>query len=711
MAATIADERFPDQLALAIELWGHVLRAEPANPRALLRLEELYAEAKIPSALVEVIAGRASTAATVAEKVAALHRLAAASHDDAKDVEGATRAWASILELSPSDRVAQNGLKGALIRARDWDGLGRLLGLGGRLAEFSLALQQASTDAASSDAQRRVALDALRDHQRRSGDWRALAPTLVRLVALSGDDRAGHVALLLELADVQFARLGSSADATRTLSTVLALDPGNDEARRLGEQIDARRAAPERRLAELKALAQQGSWEEADKVAARVCSLMEMLPSAERPEAWRLIGDVRAAMSRPAEAMEAYEHARRLAPGDAALPGAMPSQVAGVSDARALEDRIDAAVSGPKSWSPSQRALPSAGAGPSARPPPAPIASPRLQGRVGLEALRSRLDAEPRSPALLVELHRFLTAVGRLDEARCAAATARYLGRAASVEARPPGGLVLERAGSEGEAAPRFLPEHWARMTRPLDAGLTPVLQSLLAVDRPPRSFQLHAEGATPAVVQPGVADLLRSARWLADALHGDKVLLSQTSEDHSTIDFRTVALHVSDVGPGLLSYPSKARTFVLTRHLAHHHPSLRPRVALAPDSSLMRLFSTCVDEARDAQVSRLSRPPSRLPQAVPGTIIAALEPLVRVRPNLAAELDRWCETVDRVALDVAFAFTGDLGVAHAMLEVPFGLSSRLSTSVLSNELIRFSVSEEYFALRKAFMSPSAPDG
>jgi serine/threonine protein kinase len=698
MAATIADERFPDQLALAIELWGHVLRAEPANPRALLRLEELYAEAKIPSALVEVIAGRASTAATVAEKVAALHRLAEASHDDAKDVEGATRAWASILELSPSDRVAQNGLKRALIRARDWDGLGRLLGLAGRLAEFSPALQQASTDAAASDAQRRVALDALRGHQRRSGEWRALAPTLLRLVALSGDDRAGHVALLLELADVQFARLGSSADATRTLSTVLAIDPGNDEARRLGEQIDARRAAPERRLAELKALAQQGSWEEADKVAARVCSLMETLPFAERPEAWRLVGDVRTAMSRLPEATEAYEHARRLAPGDAAWPGAMPSQVAGVSDARALEDRVDAAVSGPKSRGPSPRG---------ALPP----ASPRLQGRVGLEALRSRLDAEPRSPALLVELHRFLTAVGRLDEARCAAATARYLGRAASVDARPPGGLVLERPGSEGEAAPRILPEHWARMIRPLDVGLTPVLHSLLVVDRPPRSFQLHAEGATPAVVQQSVADLLRSARWLADALHGDRVLLSQTSEDHCTIDFRTVALHVSDVGPGLLSYPSRARTFVLARHLAHHHPSLRPRVALAPDSSLMRLFSTCVDEARDAQVSRLSRPPSRLPQAVPGTIIAALEPLVRVRPNLAAELDRWCETVDRVALDVAFAFTGDLGVAHAMLEVPFGLSPRLSPSALSNELIRFSVSEEYFALRKAFMSPSAPDG
>lgn len=80
-------------------------------------------------------------------------------------------------------------------------------------------------------------------------------------------------------------------------------------------------------------------------------------------------------------------------------------------------------------------------------------------------------------------------------------------------------------------------------------------------------------------------------------------------------------------------------------------------------------------------------------------------------RVRLLRDLGPTKEAADRAALDVAFALTGDLDVAHATLNVPFGVSSSLPTEALSAELVRFSVSEDYFALRRELLSTSTRGG
>jgi tetratricopeptide (TPR) repeat protein len=172
--------------------------------------------------------------------------------DQFSNVQNATQAFESLLEVAPDDREARDRLRELYKKRRSWESLyklyeGELKATTG--AEHQELLQEMARLAAErlgrgndatrlyreileSDPGNSDALGALERQAERGKDWSTLADALERRVGRT-DDTAAKIAVLQKLGAVYSEHLADHEAAARTFVRVLELSPGHPRALRV----------------------------------------------------------------------------------------------------------------------------------------------------------------------------------------------------------------------------------------------------------------------------------------------------------------------------------------------------------------------------------------------------------------------------------------------------------------------------------------------
>jgi tetratricopeptide (TPR) repeat protein len=298
-----------------------ILEAVPGDRDALGRLEDLLEEAGRWPRLMKTLEYHAETAATPAEKVKILKRMARLAKGQLADEVEATTRWEAVRKLSPDDPEATNALAELYERIERWQDLQNLLDrrlhrldpkspehlellrrlgrIAARTAEPLRALK-AWRKIAELSGQDREALTHLAELLRGQGsaaERTELGAVLGRLQALEPDP-ARAAELALERATL-LAGAGQPAAAAQALETLLAdLDPRNLAAHALLRRI----------------YEQTGEWARALRVAERELLLVE--DEAERVARGAEIAALwKTRLSDGRRAAQAWERVLDLAPG------------------------------------------------------------------------------------------------------------------------------------------------------------------------------------------------------------------------------------------------------------------------------------------------------------------------------------------------------------------------------------------------------------
>lgn len=336
-------------------------------------------------------------------------------------------------------------------------------------------------------------------------------------------------------------------------------------------------------------------------------------------------------------------------------------------------------------------------------------------------ALHQRLiAADPDRLASYRTLAQRYREVGEPDKLWCVAATLSFL-RKADEELRG----VFESRGPARPAMPERVPaELWARLAHPDEDRLV---------------------GEVLALAGPYVALAAAEAHAVLGLRRIDRV---DTAHDERPIPrLLAAACHALGLALPDLFFDAKERELLVMRNLregAAHTPALvlgAPALALEGDAAEL--------EFRVARAAALLRPPTLLrglgppaflasaletALAIGGALPVPMDPLSEavaalIPPEVAGLLGEasrrlvaergpkpsvsaWMGGVDMTAARIAFALTGDLSAAAQAIVADAPTASPWPAKRRLKDLVAFSVSEPYFAVRRALgVASAAPEG
>ncbi|TVR02209.1 MAG: hypothetical protein EA398_08275 [Deltaproteobacteria bacterium] len=188
--AEVAQMRMRDN-DLAVSLWREVLDVRPGDDAALGALEQLYERDKDWESLAGVLSARVDTLSDAAALSQALTKLGQIQGDRLDRTEEAMETWERLLDLEPENMRARESLKKSYLDLEMWD---RLEGFYERLDQWAEYVRQIET------------------------------------VANRHEDDATRLDLLFRAADTWIERLEKPERATKSLETILGMDPSNRRA-------------------------------------------------------------------------------------------------------------------------------------------------------------------------------------------------------------------------------------------------------------------------------------------------------------------------------------------------------------------------------------------------------------------------------------------------------------------------------------------------
>jgi tetratricopeptide (TPR) repeat protein len=299
------------------------------------------------------------------------------------------------------------------------------------------------------------------------------------------------------------------------------------------------------------------------------------------------------------------------------------------------------------------------------------------------------------------------------DKAWCVAATATFLlGNAAREEAR----AFYEQYKPRRPLAPtgRLTEEHWLKLLfHPEEDPVTSKIFAAVlgplrkAKTRPVAQFGFtQKEQQDPATSSVALVKALASS---ANALSLPMPWIFVRPSQPGGLGYVPSEPIASFAGSGLLSgLTPQELAFVAAKHMAYYRNEHYVRVLFPTTQELTAIMLAAI---------KLVKPDQELPPEAQQTA-QQLAPLVAQDP-IAAEglrkvvryfldqggssnIKRWYQTVELTAARAGFLLCGDLEIAKKMLALEPGLPGDVSPSEKLKDVILFSISDSYFALREA---------
>lgn len=331
-------------------------------------------------------------------------------------------------------------------------------------------------------------------------------------------------------------------------------------------------------------------------------------------------------------------------------------------------------------------------------------------GEENRRALRAALQREPRSGATLRALHRSYVDGRCRDEAWCVAATLVFLGAADAEQRRH-----FERGRLDGPIRPKaaLTNELWLKLlTHPAQSLLvSKIFQQLWpAALAWMGKMDKDAGLARKYLVDPErtTVTLARSFGWAAQTLGIQPAPRLYIRQDvPGGISHLPVFPLGSLAGATLLvGFDPRALLFVVGRHLADYRGEHYVRTLLPHPEQLRTLLLAAMriadrfpgDPRIDATAKQLLSKLSVDSVATVGTLCRLL-----VEAGKDIDLTAWLRAVELSACRAGLLCCNDLATAAAMVKA-LGRAGPVDPTVDAKieDLVRFSVSEEYFQLRRA---------
>ncbi len=299
------------------------------------------------------------------------------------------------------------------------------------------------------------------------------------------------------------------------------------------------------------------------------------------------------------------------------------------------------------------------------------------------------------------------------DKAWCVAATAVFLLReGANEEAR----AFYEQYKPRRPLAPtgRLTEEHWIKLLfHPDEDPVTgKIFASILGPLRKAKTRPVNQFGFTQKEQQ----DPATSSVALVKALAGAATALSLPvpwifirTNQPGGLGYVPSEPIASFAGTGLLSgLTPQELAFVAAKHMAYYRNEHYARVLFPTTQELTSIMLAAI---------KLVKPDQGVPPEAEATV-QQLAPLVQQDP-LASEglrkvvkffleqggssnIKRWYQSVELTAARAGFLLSGDLEVCKKMLAMEPGLPGDVSPGEKLKDVVLFSISENYFALREA---------
>lgn len=271
------------------------------------------------------------------------------------------------------------------------------------------------------------------------------------------------------------------------------------------------------------------------------------------------------------------------------------------------------------------------------------------------------------------------------------------------------------RPDNVAAAQDRFSDDDWGRLIMHTDAD--PLLTAVFAVIEP---AVLRKNGQPLEMLGYQLAyavDLMRhpypmsqTIYYAAGVLGMDPPLTFQNPNDGGGVSFLHAHTPAIVLGAAALAMdvPTQAAAFIAARHLTYYRPGLYLR-HLVPTGTGLRawLFAAIKLISPTFPISKDLEGPVRDNLAVlePTIVGPARDQLASAVTKLlqagAIDLKKWIVGIDLTADRMGFVLANDLELAQEMIKAADEASASVSQKDRLKELLLYSVSEEYFALRR----------
>ena len=299
------------------------------------------------------------------------------------------------------------------------------------------------------------------------------------------------------------------------------------------------------------------------------------------------------------------------------------------------------------------------------------------------------------------------------DKAWCVAATAVFLLReGAKEEAR----AFYEQYKPRRPLAPtgRLTEEHWIKLLfHPDEDPVTgKIFASILGPLRKAKTRPVNLFGFTPQEQQDpqtSTVALVKSLASAASALSLPVPWIYIRSKQHGALGYVPSEPIASFAGNSLLSgFTPQELAFAAAKHMAYYRNEHYVRVLFPTTQELTSIMLAAI---------KLVKPDQGVPPEAE-TTVQQLAPLVQQDP-IAAEglrkvvkffleqggssnVKRWYQAVELTSSRAGFLLSGDLEICKKMLAMEPNMPGDVSPGEKLKDVVLFSISENYFALREA---------